>query len=265
MNIGNLEVYGVIYKITNKINNKVYIGQTTKKRGFLDRYPNKGHGIERVYRHYKTSKNCGYGYNIHLFNAIKKYGFNSFEVVEIFDVAFSKDELDIKEIVWIRHYNSFNNGYNSTLGGGGKKGSFCLTGKDNPLSRKVCQISLDGKLLKIWACISDVEKELKIDSSKICCVCRGQRKTTQGYVWVYYEDYDENINYARKPRARVRTKGLKEVVLLNENMELVNTYKSVNEASRNLGISTFEVSNICSKRKRKSNLNLLYKNDYINI
>lgn len=28
MKIGNIEVYGVIYKITNTINNKVYIGQT---------------------------------------------------------------------------------------------------------------------------------------------------------------------------------------------------------------------------------------------
>ena len=34
LNIGNIEVYGIIYKIQNKINQKVYIGQTIKKNGF---------------------------------------------------------------------------------------------------------------------------------------------------------------------------------------------------------------------------------------
>ena len=33
-----LEVYGIIYKIENTINHKVYIGQTTCKMGFRDRY-----------------------------------------------------------------------------------------------------------------------------------------------------------------------------------------------------------------------------------
>lgn len=46
MKIGSLEVYGIIYKITNKVNNRVYIGQTTKD--FNKRYNRKGIGVERV-------------------------------------------------------------------------------------------------------------------------------------------------------------------------------------------------------------------------
>ena len=118
MKIGNLEVYGVIYKITNKVNKKVYIGQTTNNKGFVGRYNSKGIGIERVYNYYKRLEiskptSC----NFHLMRSIEKYGFDSFEIIEVLDYAFSKDELDIKEIVYIDLYDCVNQGYNTLKGG----------------------------------------------------------------------------------------------------------------------------------------------------
>ena len=98
MKIGNLEVYGVIYKITNKVNGKVYIGQTTQENGFRSRYPYKGTGIERVYTYHKRLKEKGERHNSHLLSAIEKYGKTSFEVVEIFDTASSFEELNKKEL-----------------------------------------------------------------------------------------------------------------------------------------------------------------------
>lgn len=264
MIINDNEVYGIIYKITNNINNKVYIGQTIKPRGFLDRYPHKGIGIERVYKFHKNNKNRGYGYNEHLFCAIEKYGFDAFSVDEVFDVAMSEDELNEKEILYIHMFDSFYNGYNQTLGGGGTSGMAALSGKECPVSRSVCQISTDGKLIKIWDCISDVEKELGIDSSKISCVCRGQRNTTQNYVWVYLEDYDENKDYSRKPRSKHRTKGVKKVLLLDDNGMILQEFESVNDAARKLKTTSATVSHIClHKKKRKPIFNLIYKDEYI--
>lgn len=117
MKVGNLEVYGVIYKITNKINGKVYIGQTT--RGFDSRYWAKGEGIERVYNYHLYYKNRGdkKQYNLHILESIEKHGFKNFNVNKVFDVAFSKEELDIKEISYIRLFNSVANGYNICEGG----------------------------------------------------------------------------------------------------------------------------------------------------
>lgn len=119
MKIGNLEVYGIIYKITNKINNKVYIGQTSRKYGFKDRYSYSGKGIERVYKYHQSNKSNKLLYNSHLLRSIEKYDFEAFQVNEIFDIAFSKDELNIKEELWIKIYksNNGNYGYNHSTGG----------------------------------------------------------------------------------------------------------------------------------------------------
>lgn len=116
MNIGNLEVYGIIYRIRNKINNKVYIGQTIS--GFDKRYSAKGKDSVKLYNYYKVRKDI-MSCNIHLLNSIKKYGTENFEVTKIFDIAFSKAELNIKEKCWINIYNSddYNYGYNNREGG----------------------------------------------------------------------------------------------------------------------------------------------------
>lgn len=93
---------GNIYKITNKINNKVYIGQTKQT-------------VEaRWKRHLQCAKSK---VNRYLYNAMNHYGYDNFvlEVIEQCDDTL----LDEREKYWIQYYNSFNNGYNMTLGGGG--------------------------------------------------------------------------------------------------------------------------------------------------
>ena len=50
-----------------------------------------------------------------LYKAFNKYGLENFTFEEIEEVENS--ELDIREKYWINYYDSYNNGYNSTLGG----------------------------------------------------------------------------------------------------------------------------------------------------
>ena len=92
-----------IYKITNQLNGKVYIGQSVNIE-------------QRWKRHKQEVKNGNKTYK--LYNAIRKYGIEnfSFEVLE----ECLRDELNEKEIYYIKKYNSYCNGYNSTLGGQGK-------------------------------------------------------------------------------------------------------------------------------------------------
>lgn len=94
----------IIYKITNKINGKVYVGQTIQTLN------------ARKNEHKKRARNRA---NFPLYNAINKYGVENFKIVQI-DEADSLEELNLKEQYYIKHFNSmYPNGYNLTSGGAG--------------------------------------------------------------------------------------------------------------------------------------------------
>ena len=107
----------IIYKITNTINGKVYIGQTTQT--FNKRYRGAGIGAERVKHHYEYNGNAK---NFHLYSAMKKYGIENFKV-EIVCVCQTEKELNIKEKEVIDLYNSTDEtrGYNIQIGGDNKR------------------------------------------------------------------------------------------------------------------------------------------------
>lgn len=261
--IDGKEYYGIIYKIENITTGKIYIGQTTNPRGFNGRYDYKGIGIERVYNYSLNKARRGVDYNQHLFCSIEKYGLDAFVVDEVFDMANNKDELNEKERNYIEQFNSFKNGYNRSIGGDSVHGAEKPYGKDSPRSKGVCQINKDGELIKIWGCISDVERELNISNSHISQVCKNKRKLAGGFIWVYEKDYDPNKDYKRIPHIKDMGKGTKPVLLLSENNEIIREFYSVNNAGAELGISGQEVSRICSHKAKTIKYNLVYKSEYI--
>jgi group I intron endonuclease len=103
-----MKPYGIIYKATNLINGKCYIGQTT--RGFE----------KRVREHNNLSGNTK-GYYFH--NAVRKYGKDNFEW-EILCECESKTMLDIMETfkIMVNHSHISEGGYNLTWGGEGSIG-----------------------------------------------------------------------------------------------------------------------------------------------
>jgi len=102
-----LEKYGLIYKIINLINGKIYIGQTVKT--LKKRWNEHKHDA-----HNKKRKL----YNSHLYESIRKYDIENFSTEEI-EVCNSQNELDKREDYWISFYDSMNRnkGYNLKRGG----------------------------------------------------------------------------------------------------------------------------------------------------
>lgn len=97
-----------VYKITNKVNNKVYIGITSK-------------GISARWKEHIYSAEHGCPFKLH--NAIRKYGKENFSI-ELIDFCNSWEELTEKEQYYISEYKSLQDkfGYNMTEGGDGTFG-----------------------------------------------------------------------------------------------------------------------------------------------
>lgn len=111
-------IYGIVYKTTNNINGKIYIGKDTKNsHNYL--------GSGKYFR-----------------NAIKKCGRENFTKITI-DIANNKLELNEKEIFWIKFYDARNPeiGYNILEGGEGVG-----SGEEHPFYGKHRSIETKQKL-----------------------------------------------------------------------------------------------------------------------
>lgn len=95
----------IIYQITNKVDGKIYIGQTIQELS------------KRIKSHFTDkSSHCTY-----LRRAINKYGRKNFEI-KIVSTCKSPEEMNLKEAYYIEFFNSLApNGYNLDSGGNNKK------------------------------------------------------------------------------------------------------------------------------------------------
>lgn len=107
---------GCIYKITNKINGKIYIGKTF-------RTPQIRWSEHKQYSHLTDR------YNTPLYYAMRKYGIDNFDFTVIEDNINNVVELNEREKYYIEFYNSTSHedGYNVVLGGDGGRTSSKLT------------------------------------------------------------------------------------------------------------------------------------------
>ena len=156
-----------IYKFQNKINKKVYIGQSIS--------------LETRYKsHYNNYKNSNLeDYNTKFYNALRYYGFKNFsyEILEASDY-FTKEELNQKEIYWIDYFNSYEDGYNSNRGG------FKVTenGEDHPMAKLTNEQVLEIKYKLKTTTISQYQlaEEYGVTQSLIAEINNGRRWAAVG-------------------------------------------------------------------------------------
>ena len=118
-------MYGYIYKTVNLQNNKIYVGQKKSDTFLHEKY-------------------LGSGVRLH--SAIEHYGKECFQVILI-DTAFSKEDLDNKEIFWINFLDATDPyvGYNLSKGGDGNNTG---TSWNKGLTKDVCPKLIQSEITK---------------------------------------------------------------------------------------------------------------------
>lgn len=179
-----------IYKITNKINGKVYIGQSIRPVEY------------RFHRHINDAM-----HNIldtHFARAIRKYGPDQWQL-EVIDTATTQDELNQKEQYWIRYYNSVEEGYNETdaiskCGGNTyhskteeemevikNKIRQTKLGAKNPMARRIRRIDITTGEAQIFDTIISCAQACGIKGGKTSITTRlnGQVKSPYKNTWIF--------------------------------------------------------------------------------
>ena len=273
-----------IYKITNKITNKVYIGQSVDIR----RRWNAHISILNETNNNKKEKTTA------LHQSILKYGIDnfSFEIVELC----TQDKLNEREKYWIEQYNSYLKGYNETLGGEAfqfypeyvdqvidllqhtdktyqeiaeitntsvqsigniNRGiSFRDDSLNYPLrtcTRSVIQYSSQGVEINRFSSIVEASNVTGVDKRSIGSACADYecgRRTAGGFQWRYVEDEGKNLNRPVLNKKRVGK--------FTKTGEQVATYESAAEAARAEGVLRDHISRVC-RGERKTLYGFIWK------
>lgn len=199
----------IIYKVTNLVNGKCYVGQTRMS-------------LQNRWKHHRYAHGCSA-----LHSAIEKYGVENFTIEQI-DSADTQDELNQKEQFWIAKLNTLSpNGYNLTTGGESpvwcedsrlrmsesKKGNY-----PSEETRKILREVKLGERNSFYGKHHTDESKQKISASK-----KGQLPWTAGQAWS-----DENIQKIRlgqKTRKPIRC------------IETGKCYDSIRHACKQLNLS----------------------------
>lgn len=171
-NKGDNFYYGYIYKVTNKINKKVYIGQTSNS-------------IKKRWVQHKSAARNAKNNSVVFYNAINKYGEDNFAIDIIYEVCCDTkdeliDELNDLEIYYISIYNSLiPNGYNLTSGG---------NNRSVRNMKSVTSYFYDGTKDMIFDSASEGAAYYHADSSHILQCCNGNAQSCKSRIWRYSDD-----------------------------------------------------------------------------
>lgn len=222
----------LVYKHTNRINDKVYIGITCQD---AERRWQKGYGYRGTY----------------FWNAVNKYGWDTFTHEILLD-GLTKDEACEAEKRLIQEYrsNCRECGYNISAGGQAGDNLKPRHGKDNPKSVAVKRIDPNTGQTVVYDSVAQATKELGINHRGISKACRGQARTYKGYVWEYAEiEFEKPKKYAigKHPHDSFKKK-----VTLEDIDGRVYHYESIKEAGEKTGIRPNTISRYLAGVRRDS-------------
>lgn len=245
---------GLIYKITNNVDGKIYIGQTRVSEPV------------RWQQHVWHANNDPKGDCILLCNAIKKYGKDNFSRVIL--EKCDNNILNDREKYWIRYYNSSNRdiGYNVEIGGEGHSkftdeeiltayknyGSIIKGSQSIGMSREqfsirlqalgvetqrevaICQYDLQGNFIKEYSTLKEAAEVANVNTVTL---------STEGiyndYIWLRKNSSLSPLDLLQQ--SSYCNKNLQTVLQYSVSGEFVAEHSSAAAASKNTGINVSSI------------------------
>lgn len=272
---------GFIYKITNDINDKKYIGLTS---GTVDA------------RWDKHCRNAYSGVDYAIYRAMRAYG------IEHFSVSIIEEELDFqvlceREQYWINFYDTYNKGYNETLGGEGNRkytletlyalwdsglavGQIAeqlgcnrstvyssllayseytleesISRRNDSLKKRPVQFDINGRYVATFN--SEEEACLAVGASTgsvgLCCNS-DKHCTVKGYIWLWESDIEQIsdvIDDLRKNRRR-STPDMQAVAQIDSTGNIIAIFENAKEAALAFGKARDTHIGDCCRGKRST-------------
>lgn len=211
-----------IYKATNKINGKSYVGQTCDFHS-------------RVWQHQRCyeKEDCDFH------RAIKEFGFDNFSW-EIIETCESEDRACELEKYYIEKFNTYRDGYNMTKGG---------KGAPYHNARAVVLLTLDGQYIKRYDSAMDAEID-GFHNADVLLNCKGKRRQTKGYMFMFEDEYESNgAKTYRKPEPN----GMRSIIQCDMEGNFIQKFKSLQEAARITGTNRTTISGVLSNTYKSAN------------
>lgn len=161
----------------------------------------------RFHEHEINSSGC----NSYIHNSIKEHGIEHYKITLIEDNIFD-EKINERERYWISYYNSYKNGYNLTPGGDGRSLS-------DDLIQRIEELYIQGKTC------TEISLELNLPHSTV------YHRLSNCTWFDKEENYKRSIAHFCKP-----------IDQYNENKEYIQSFPSINEASRILDIDAKQIS-----------------------
>ena len=201
------EPIGIVYKVVHKQSGATYVGVTTKS-------------LESRKQDHEQKARKGTGHYFH--QAIATYGPEAFEWEQV-DTASNLEELAHKERAYITEFKAFEEGYNSNSGGG--------------LKKTVYQYDMEsGALLNAFDSLELAASAVNAHKKSISRACLNVNNSFAGFYWSYI---------LMEPFIPTPDKRRKTVEQIDVSGNVLATYCSVAEASRQTGISKSPIAKTC--------------------
>lgn len=250
-----IQNFSGIYKITNLVNSKIYIGSAVC--------------LYNRFRLHISDLLDGSHNNTHLQSAFNKYGITNFRF-EVIKLCKDK-ELESTERYYIKVLNVRNVkiGYNKNEDPYTRLGavlseetkakiSNSLKGKKLPeksleklkkiirekIAKCIVQLDLNNNFIREWDCISDAAKSINVDTTNIVANLKKKTKTCRSYVFIYKDEYTKTINYSTK-RGNIRNK----VGKFDKSGNVIEIYENSDEAAKSNNIDKSCINNTCNYYK----------------